>query len=244
MHDNYRYKHKSRKKWVFVPNSECDRKADKLLAWGETLTLPTYFFHYRRGGHVEALHEHLDRTHFFRIDLKNFFYSIARNRVARVLRQYGFPQNARDYAEWSTVKSPYGDGPRYVLPIGFRQSPLLASLALYRSSVASAIEEARSRGVFVSVYFDDVIGSCNDPDELRLTYEGILAACVQANLVANVDKLIPPAQAIIAFNCHLTHGKAVVTDERIEQFLLENRGPTAEASFIAYCQRVQRHNAA
>jgi|tagenome__1003787_1003787.scaffolds.fasta_scaffold20866291_2 hypothetical protein len=242
MHDNYKFKYKSRKKWVFVPAPACDRKAEHLLAWGATLDLPDYFFHYRPGGHVDALHKHLERTHFFRVDLKNFFYSIARNRVARVLRQYSFPRNARDYAEWSTVKSPYDDGPRYVLPIGFMQSPLLASLALYRSSVASAIEEAQTRGVFVSVYFDDLIGSADNPDELRTTYEGILAACAQANLVANVDKLIAPAEAIVAFNCDLKHGEAVVTDERIERFMLEDRGPIAEASFLEYCRRVQRRN--
>jgi hypothetical protein len=52
------------------------------------------------------------------------------------------------------VRNPYDDGPKYVLPIGFKQSPLLASLALWRSAVASSVEEAANRGVFVSVYFD------------------------------------------------------------------------------------------
>jgi hypothetical protein len=243
MHENYRFKYrKSGGKYVFVPTPACDRKAKRLLEWGASIELPSYFFHYRPGGHVEALYQHIENSHFFRIDLKNFFYSIARNRVARVLRQYEFPRNARDYAEWSTVQNPYEDGPRYVLPIGFKQSPLLASLALYRSSIAAAIEEALGRGVFVSVYFDDLIGSSNDVDELRATYDGILAACVQANLVTNPEKLVKPAAAIIAFNCNLTHGSATVTDERMEKFIGERRGPAAEEAFIAYCRRVQRNN--
>jgi hypothetical protein len=39
---------------------------------------------------------------------------------------------------------------------GFKQSPLLASLALWRPAVASSIEEAAEWDVFVSVYFDDL----------------------------------------------------------------------------------------
>jgi hypothetical protein len=53
--------------------------------------------------------------------------------VNRILRQSGF-RSAREWSEWSTVRSPYNDGPKYVLPIGFKQSPLLASLALWRSA--------------------------------------------------------------------------------------------------------------
>jgi Reverse transcriptase (RNA-dependent DNA polymerase) len=241
MLENYKHQYTSRGKFIFVPTPECDRRADRLLRFAKDLKLPSYFFHYRRGGHVEALHQHIENRYFFRIDLKNFFYSISRNRVSRILRQSGF-HSAREWSEWSTVRNPYNDGPKYVLPIGFKQSPFLASLALWRSAVASSIEESASRGVFVSVYFDDLIGSSNDEDDLRITYGGILAACQQANLVANEAKLIEPANAIIAFNCHLTHGQANVTDERIQKFIDEARGPLAERSFIDYCIRVQRLN--
>src|SRR5258708_16164058 len=107
-------------------------------------------------------------------------------------RQSGF-RSAREWSEWSRARNPYNDVSAYVLPIGFKQSPLLASLALWRSAVASSIEEAVDRGVLVLVYFDDFIGSSNDENELRTTYAGILAACEQANLVANEAKLIEPA---------------------------------------------------
>jgi Reverse transcriptase (RNA-dependent DNA polymerase) len=242
MRENYRYSYKRRDKQIFVPSPECERRGDYLIAWGETLALPPYFYHYRKGGHVDALHRHLANIHFFRIDLKNFFYSISRNRVSRVLRQYGFPRSARVYAEWSTVRNPYPSGSRYVLPIGFRQSPLVASLALHRSSVASAVEDALARGVFVSVYFDDLIGSSADPAELQVTYDGILAACIQANLIANTDKLLPPAKAITAFNCDLRHGFAAVTAARIKKFEDENPSPKAVSSFLAYCYRVEKMN--
>jgi hypothetical protein len=239
---NYDERFTSRGKFIFVPNAECDRRADTLLRFGATIQLPPYFFHYRNGGHVAALHEHRPNRYFFRIDLKNFFYSISRNRIAHILRQLGF-HSAREYAEWSTVRNPYNDGPNYVLPIGFKQSPLLASLALWRSAIASSIEEAATRGIVVSVYFDDLIGSATDEDELRITYQGILDACVQANLAPNPVKLIEPAEAITAFNCHLTQGHTSVTAERIQKFVDEARGPNAEASFIGYCARVLRNNA-
>jgi hypothetical protein len=241
MLENYTHKYFSRGKFIFVPTSECDRRGDRLLRFAKGIELPQYFFHYRPGGHVEALHRHIENRFFFRIDLKNFFYSISRNRVNRILRQSGF-HCARDWSEWATVRNPYNGGPRYVLPIGFRQSPLLASLALWRSAVASSIEEAACRGVFVSVYFDDLIGSSNDEHELQTTYQGILEACQQANLVPNEAKLIEPARAIIAFNCDLTHGRTVVTEARIQKFIDEDRGPHAETSFIDYCIRVQRFN--
>jgi hypothetical protein len=96
--------------------------------------------------------------------------------------------------------------------------------------------------VFVSVYFDDLIGSSTDEKALRITYKGILEACEQANLVPNEAQLIEPAKAIIAFNCDLTHGQANVTEERIDKFIDEARGPQPETSFIDYCIRVQQLN--
>jgi hypothetical protein len=94
----------------------------------------------------------------------------------------------------------------------------------------------------VTLEFDDLIGSSSDEDDLRITYKGILEACQQANLAPNEAKLIEPANAIIAFNCHLTHGQANVTEQRIQKFIDEARGPRAETSFIDYCIRVQQLN--
>src|SRR6266481_3734351 len=146
MLENYTHKFKWRGKDIYVPNEECVRKGEVLLSWGEAIALPDYFFHYRSGGHVAALHAHLKNTFFFRIDLKNFFYTVGRNRVKAALIAFGF-NRARTYSKWSVVRNPYGDVPRYVLPIGFVQSPLLASLVLMRSAVAGAIENAQAKGV-------------------------------------------------------------------------------------------------
>lgn len=71
MIENYKCKFKSHGKFIFVPSSVSDKKAERLIAFGASIELPDYFFHYRPGGHVDALHRHLESRHFFRVDLKN-----------------------------------------------------------------------------------------------------------------------------------------------------------------------------
>lgn len=240
--ENYRFKYRSRGKWIFVPNEYCFRRARQIIKFFDRgVSFPAYFYHYKSGGHVAALHDHLKNDYFFKIDIQNFFYSIARNRVTRVLAAHGL-RGAPTYAKWSTVRSPYGDGPRYVLPIGFWQSPHIASLVLMQSPVAKAIESARDKGVMVSVYLDDIVGSHSDDALLRQVYEDIQAACVSANLTPNGGKLVAPTNAIVAFNCNLTKGSAKVTTERVAAFYSVEQTALAQQSFENYLERVERAN--
>ncbi len=240
--ENYRFKYKSRGKWIYVPNEYCLRRARHIIKFfNRDISFPAYFYHYKSGGHVAALHDHLKNDFFFKIDIQNFFYSIARNRVARALAAHGL-RGAPTYAKWSTVRSPYEDGPRYVLPIGFWQSPHIASLVLMESPVADAIERARDRGVFVSVYLDDFVGSHGDEALLRDAYQDIQDACVKANLVPNAGKLIAPSNAIAAFNCHLMKGLAKVTAARVAEFYSSEQTKLAQQSFENYLERVERAN--
>jgi reverse transcriptase-like protein len=240
---NYKHKYKSRGKYIFVPTERCDRKGQYLINYfSKRGELPDYFYHYRPGGHVAALYKHLECEFFFKIDIQNFFYSIARNRVTRALRSWGL-RGAESYAKWSCVSSPYPAGPRYVLPIGFKQSPLLASLVLMQSPVAEAIERANAKGVFVSVYLDDFVGAHDDEELLTEIYEDIRSACVASNLLPNAGKLVPPNRAIVAFNCNLSKGSAQVTPERIAQFYQVPRTPRALQSFGEYVERVRKANA-
>jgi hypothetical protein len=55
-------------------------------------------------------------------------------------------------------------------------------------------------------------------------------------------KLRPPAPAIDIFNCDLAHGKASVTDDRINAFLADNPSQAAEDAFVAYCASVEAGN--
>jgi|ERR1700674_3131958 len=241
MFENYKYKYRSRGKFIFVPTERCERKGRRLIQFFSTrVDFPDYFFHYKPGGHVAALHAHLKNEFFFKIDIQNFFYSIARNRVTRTLRDWGY-LGASNAAKWSCVANPV-PGPSYVLPIGFVQSPLLASLVLMRSPVAKAIDRARANGVTISVYLDDLIGSHGDEDTVREAYEDILRSCLEANLIPNQNKLAPPNKAIVAFNCDLTRGNAEVTKERLERFFSITHTDLSRRSFEEYRSRVASAN--
>lgn len=243
MIENYEYKYTARGKVVFVPNERCERKGRRIIGHFRGMEFPPHFYHYRSGGHIAALHAHLENGSFFKIDIQNFYYSIARERVTRALRRWRM-QGARTHAMWSCVANPVPRAkPRYVLPIGFVQSPLLASLVLLYSPVNAAIVRAIQRGVTVSVYLDDIVGSHNDPHLLRETYDDIRQACVAGEFVPNPTKLTPPSEAIVAFNCDLVQGRTNVMQARIEKFYAEpDRSPLSVQSFEDYRERVASAN--
>lgn len=244
LHFNYEFSFPKGPKVIFVQNEDGLRRGRTILAWfTKHATLPSNYYHYISGGHVAALHRHLENRWFFRIDLKDFFYSVSRNRVARVLHEAGF-RGARTYAKWSCVKTPdptsLASG--YVLPIGFIQSPALASLVLMRSPVQQEIERAGATGVYVSVYMDDLIGSSRDLLTLQAVYDGLLRACEKANLPVSTTKLAEPASEIEAFNCRLSNGFAEVTEARVHKFFEAPRSPHAAASFERYKEWVRQEN--
>ena len=241
MLENYVHRYQARGKYIFAPNAQCNRKGERLLRFFKNYDFPAYFFHYKPGGHVAALHSHLHHGLFFKIDLQNFFYSISRNRAAQALRRAGF-KPARTFAKWSSVRNPYNYGPQYVLPIGFMQSPLLASLALIGSPVIDAIEKCMTEGVLITVYFDDFIGSGDNIHAVAAAYERMLTAFEAANLTAAPHKLTPPAAAIRVFNCDLRKGRALVTPERIAAFFSEPRSFSSADSFRHYQDRVAALN--
>jgi hypothetical protein len=239
---NYDFKYRSRGKWFFVPNEKCERRGRRMLAFfKKRVAFPDYMYHFKKGGHVAALHAHLNNKLFFKIDIQNFYYSIARMRVTRALRHWGYP-GAGTFSMWSCVKNPL-PGPPHALPIGFVQSPLLASLVLMKSEVADAIDRAIAKGVCISVYLDDFIGSHDDLVVLTETYEDIRNTCVTAGLIPNPRKLVAPSVAITAFNCDLKQGSALVTPARVaEYFARTDRTPLSDAGFVQYEGLVSSQN--
>ena len=112
-----------------------------------------------------------------------------------------------------------------------------------KSPVHQAIERAKNNGVEVSVYLDDFIGSHNDKDILMAAYEDIRQTCGTCGLVPNPRKLIPPSEAIEAFNCDLKHGAAILKQSRIDEYYAKlNRTALGDQSFELYKQRVERAN--
>ncbi|MET4841919.1 reverse transcriptase domain-containing protein [Bradyrhizobium japonicum] len=240
MYVNYQLKYETRGRHVFVPTDECRAYGERLLnECLQHVDLPDYHFHYTPGGHVAALHRHIQNQFFFRIDVRRFFYSISRNRVAAALRHFGIP-DPRGRAKWSCVANPYGPG--YVLPIGFVQSPMLASMVVLRSPITAAINNARDRGAFVSMYFDDFIGSASNLTLLREVYDRFLYACEQAALPINDAKVVEPGPSAIAFNCDLREGFSAVTDERVAKFYSQPRSAASAESFESYRERVSSRN--
>ena len=239
---NYEFKYYSRGKWFFRPNEKCIRRGDRMLAFFKRRAVfPDYMYHFKKGGHVAALHGHLNNALFFKIDIQNFYYSIARMRVTRALREWRYP-GAGHFSMWSCVKNPL-PGPKHALPIGFVQSPLLASLVLMKSEVADAIERVQANGVCISVYLDDFIGSHNDMAVLTAAYEDIRDTCLKARLIPNPTKLVPPQAAITAFNCDLTNGSAEVTAARVAKYMAQpDRTTLSDAGFDQYRDLVRSQN--
>jgi hypothetical protein len=239
---NFELRYRTRGKWIFVPTEQCERKGRRIIKYFSRFKFPDYFYHYQPGGHVAALHAHLKNKHFFKIDIQNFYYSIARMRVTRALRAHSYP-GANTLAKWSTVRNPYGGSHAHVLPIGFVQSPLLASLVLMKSPVAAAIERAIANGVSISVYMDDFIGSHDDEAVLSAAYADVRDTSVAAGLIPNPTKLVPPTSAITAFNCDLAFGQAQVTAARVAEYeARDDRRALTDAAFYQYRDRVAAAN--
>jgi hypothetical protein len=236
---NYKETFEVRGKRIFVPNDEANRRGEVLLRFIERrVRLPDNFFHYQRGGHVAAIHSHLTQKYFFKVDLQRYYYSVGRNRVAAALHSFDF-KKARDYAKWSCVKNPYV-GPRYSLPIGFVQSPALATLVLMRSPIFQAIEESVGAGVVTSVYLDDIVCSGDDLDVLTEAYRRLLDSAARANFTAH--KNVEPSTEIRAFNCDMRFGYAAVTADRLAQFYGRVHSTTSVEGFVSYCEKVASEN--
>ena len=152
MLENYIDRYQKRGKYIFTPNEECKKKGERLLKFFKGHEFPRYFFHYRPGGHVAALHLHVHNNHFFKIDLKNFFYSISRNRAAEALRTFGF-KPARTFARWSSVRESIRERAsicpsHWVQAISANFEPRVASFASSRWYRTSTCKRRDHDGVF------------------------------------------------------------------------------------------------
>jgi hypothetical protein len=239
--ENFAYSFKNDKgKPVFVPTDRVCRIADELVPLVKAqVQFEPHYYHYKKGAHVAALHAHRSHRYFARIDLKNFFYSIGRNRVKAALKEIGV-SSAEHYAKWSTVRNPYED-PRYALPYGFPQSPLLATLVLHLSALGTAIADLPP-GILRSVYLDDIALSADDLGGLTGAFAELKAAVAAANFTLNDEKVREPAEQINLFNCDLTHGSSTVTEERVAVFYAGEVTGTGAAAFERYREIVAAGN--
>lgn len=206
-----------------------------------TFTPDPFFYHLAEGGHVAAIHIHRRQKYFSRLDFASFFYSIARNRVARALREIGLARAESEYyAKWSCVKNPY-ERPSYALPYGFVQSPLLASLVLASSEVGTFLRGLPER-IVVSVYGDDIALSGNNRRVLQRVHRELRRVAVTSNFTVNEAKSIELGETVELFNCDLSHQNTIVTDARRKEFYSVAKSTASETAFENYCAAIALGN--
>lgn len=235
--ENFLYSFKRNGKPVYAPNPFCEALGHDIRTQvKKAFKFDNFIYHFKDGSHVVALHKHRANRFFCRVDIARFFYSVQRNRLKRVLKDIGIFR-AEYYAKWSTVKNPY-EGGGYVIPYGFVQSPILATLVLARSAIGIYLRGLDPL-ITVSVYMDDICLSGNDEPALRDAFEGLLAAVDEAGFTLNDEKTRTTAEQIDIFNCNLEHDATSVMQERVDEFYAVERTPDGENSFEIYCDIVQ-----
>ncbi|HDU8493842.1 reverse transcriptase [Morganella morganii] len=208
--------------WVYVPSSEARDQGsaflkDLLLKW----TPPIYYYHLRNGGHISALQVHLNSKYFAHIDLKHFFNSTGRSRVTRVLREFYPFEQAREIARFSTVKNLVSLCPSHVIPYGFVQSPMIATICLDKSLLGKTIRELFNRkDIKISVYMDDIIISSLSLDIVESVYSQLLRCIKKSHYLINEDKSQPPAKNIVVFNINLSRNNIKITETRVIELLI------------------------
>lgn len=242
----HRYEHKPGR-WVFHPSPEAKEIGAKIKTQVERGWIaPDYFFHLRAGGHVRALQVHLGQTSFLHIDIQDFFGCVNRSRVTRCLTpQFGYV-NARQMANDSTVRHPADLG-KFILPYGFVQSPLLASLAFDQSKLGNCLSKLRGKGYCVSVYVDDIIISAGSDNALYACWPEIQSAAERSKFVLNQAKQQGPGPIVTAFNIELTHSGLSLQSGRFNEFKCAYQAtsnPHERDGIFGYVQTVNPSQAA
>lgn len=240
---NYEYSFLNQKrKPVFVPSDKGREIGYDLKDRIERrVAFEDFYYHLKPGGHVSALHAHRGNSYFSKVDIDNFFYRVGRNRLARALHEEGIARAAH-YAKWSCVRNPFSD-PRYAVPYGFVQSPIVTTLVLRNSPVGTYLKKISS-SITVSVFMDDIAISSKEKDHLEMAFIEIQRAFDEANLPLKVSKSCPPSDNIDIFNCYLEEMKSVVTQERKDLFYSQPRSGLSAAAFDDYCLSVEEGNTA
>ncbi len=238
---NYNYRYKLKDKPVFAP-SDLGRRIglDIKEKIENAYNFDNFFYHLRQGGHVAALHTHRQYQYFCKLDITNFFYSVSRHRISRCLNSIGIARK-NHYARWSVVKNPFDNGPDFVLPYGFVQSPILATLVMAKSELANTIRQL-PENINATVYVDDILLSSNDITALTESYEVVRTAIINSNFQINATKSIAPINQILAFNCDMQHGITDVKKERIDEFYSLSRSKASVEGFERYLDSVRRGN--
>jgi hypothetical protein len=177
---------------------------------------PKYFYHLRKGGHLGALQLHAHDGFFAVLDIEGFFGSITKNKIARTLKSIGFAwQDAMTVAHRSCVQ----EGAKRILPFGYVQSPMLASIVLNKSALGLALEATKKQGLNVSVFMDDIILSHPDnPDLVGNALTTLNKAADTSHFHFSAEKSQAVAENVRAFNIILSNESLEISQNRFEEF--------------------------
>jgi hypothetical protein len=129
-----------------------------------------------------------------------------------------------------------------MLPFGFVQSPLLASLALYKSALGRQLRQLPGQlGIKVSVYVDDIILSANNEASLVEALKLVEPVAVRSGFPLNKKKQQGPGVAVSAFNIHLANQSMLLQPERLRDFMdrySESTNPMEQEGILAYVKSV------
>lgn len=202
--------------WVFVPTKETIQAGLLIKESLEKVwSAPSCFYHMRSGGHIKALQSHKHNKYFLHLDIKDFFGNINRSRVTRCLKPYFSYDIAREIAIESTVRSPVPNANKYILPFGFVQSPIIASICLSKSALGKYLRTLSKNSDFVvSVYMDDIIISANTRNLLLDALSDIKTKSDRSGFPLNDDKEEGPDSSVTAFNVKLSHEYLEITENK------------------------------
>lgn len=203
-------------------------------------TPPAYYTHLTPGGFVSRLHEFKRRHYFAQADISSFFPSLTKNRVARNLHLvFGDFEEAWTAAGMSCV--PYKSN--LILPIGFVQSPLLATLCLANSRVGKVLADVHENDrVLVQCYFDDIVLCSNSSYQLNRALSAVCQSISAAGLKLNFRKTKRARHRITVFNIECSHQRLRLTEARMNQFKTELFSTDDELSMKGILNYVGRVN--
>lgn len=218
-YQNYEYSYLVNGKAIFSQtNSEkkFGKKLNKKLA--KKKIFPEFYYHFRKGGHIEALRLHLNQKYFIKLDIKNFFPSVTRNKLTRDIKGIGFSYELSDrYSRRSTVLQ---EG-KYSLPYGFVQSNALASLAMHKSRLGKLLNDFNlNEDLYVSVYVDDIIISSDSRNALEDVLKDAKNIIKKTPFEFNFVKTSTLVnENITSFNIDIKTGHMKVTSKKESEFL-------------------------
>jgi hypothetical protein len=117
----------------------------------------------------------------------------------------------------STVRHPT-ELSRLMLPYGFVQSPVIASLALAKSALGKYLRTLHSmQDLVVTVYMDDVIVSGVDEHRLADVAQKLDSLAKRSRFEPNADKTHGPLAKLSAFNIDLVDSAMAIAPSRLDQ---------------------------